>query len=86
MTATRCFALGCLLITLAARAGGRGDGGGLKLGAQDGLEAGGSVFQTGMASWYGDDFHGKATANGEIYDMHRLTAAHPDLPFHTLHR
>ncbi|HEX7503040.1 MAG TPA: septal ring lytic transglycosylase RlpA family protein, partial [Acidobacteriota bacterium] len=42
------------------------------------------VFQTGVASWYGDDFHGKVTANGEIYDMHKLTAAHQDLPFHTL--
>jgi hypothetical protein len=43
-----------------------------------------SVFQTGIASWYGDDFNGKATANGEIYDMHKLTAAHQNLPFHTL--
>ena len=46
--------------------------------------AGGGVFQTGVASWYGDDFHGRTTANGEIYDMRKLTAAHPDLPFHTL--
>jgi rare lipoprotein A len=42
------------------------------------------VFQTGVASWYGDDFHGKATANGEVYDMHKLTAAHQTLPFHSL--
>jgi rare lipoprotein A len=42
------------------------------------------VFQTGIASWYGVDFHGKTTANGEVYDMHRLTAAHQNLPFHTL--
>jgi hypothetical protein len=42
------------------------------------------LFQTGVASWYGDDFHGQATANGEIYDMYRLTAAHQNLPFHTL--
>lgn len=34
----------------------------------------------GMASWYGADFHGRKTANGEIYDMHALTAAHPTLP------
>lgn len=34
----------------------------------------------GIASWYGDDFHGRKTANGEIYDMNRLTAAHPTLP------
>lgn len=36
--------------------------------------------RTGIASWYGDDFHGRKTANGEIYDMNALTAAHPTLP------
>lgn len=36
--------------------------------------------QTGVASWYGPDFHGKLTANGEIYDMNEITAAHPTLP------
>ena len=35
---------------------------------------------TGMASWYGDDFHGRYTANGEVFDMNSLTAAHPTLP------
>jgi rare lipoprotein A len=34
----------------------------------------------GMASWYGDDFHGRLTANGEVFDMMSLTAAHPTLP------
>lgn len=34
----------------------------------------------GMASWYGDDFHGRQTANGEVFDMGSLTAAHPTLP------
>src|SRR4030081_2130473 len=34
----------------------------------------------GMASWYGDDFHGRQTANGEVFDMASLTAAHPTLP------
>ncbi|MDO9561233.1 MAG: septal ring lytic transglycosylase RlpA family protein [Bradyrhizobium sp.] len=34
----------------------------------------------GMASWYGDDFHGRLTANGEVFDMSSLTAAHPTLP------
>jgi rare lipoprotein A len=34
----------------------------------------------GMASWYGDDFHGRRTANGEVFDMTSLTAAHPTLP------
>lgn len=36
--------------------------------------------RTGMASWYGDDFHGRLTANGEIFDMNTMTAAHPTLP------
>ena len=36
--------------------------------------------QTGIASWYGDDFHGKKTSNGETYDMHAMTAAHKTLP------
>jgi rare lipoprotein A len=34
----------------------------------------------GTASWYGDAFHGRLTANGEIYDMNNLTAAHPTMP------
>jgi rare lipoprotein A len=36
--------------------------------------------QEGLASWYGADFHGKRTSNGEIYDMYALTAAHKTLP------
>jgi rare lipoprotein A len=36
--------------------------------------------ETGIASWYGTDFHGKDTANGETYDMNDLTAAHRTLP------
>lgn len=36
--------------------------------------------ESGMASWYGELFHGRRTANGEIYDMEALTAAHPTLP------
>ena len=35
---------------------------------------------TGVASWYGTPYHGRLTANGEIYDMEALTAAHPTLP------
>jgi rare lipoprotein A len=34
----------------------------------------------GIASWYGPDFHGKLTANGELYDMHAISAAHPTMP------
>jgi rare lipoprotein A len=36
--------------------------------------------EDGLASWYGDDFHGRLTANGEVFDMDALTAAHPTLP------
>lgn len=36
--------------------------------------------EEGVASWYGPDFHGKKTSNGEVYDMHGLTAAHKTLP------
>jgi rare lipoprotein A len=39
--------------------------------------------QRGIASWYGRDFHGKKTSNGEIYDMYALTAAHKTLPLGT---
>jgi hypothetical protein len=34
----------------------------------------------GVASWYGADFHGRQTANGEVFDMHAISAAHPTLP------
>jgi rare lipoprotein A len=34
----------------------------------------------GLASWYGDEFHGRLTANGEVFDMHSISAAHPTLP------
>ncbi|UGQ16387.1 septal ring lytic transglycosylase RlpA family protein [Borrelia sp. RT5S] len=40
----------------------------------------------GLASWYGEAFHGKTTANGEKFDMTSLTAAHKELPFNTVVR
>ena len=40
--------------------------------------------QSGIASWYGQEFHGRPTSNGEIYNMHELTAAHRTLPFGTM--
>ena len=40
----------------------------------------GEYDETGMASWYGEDFNGKATANGEIFDMNEVSIAHPTLP------
>jgi rare lipoprotein A len=45
-----------------------------------------SYAETGIASWYGPDFHGKYTANGELYDMNDLTAAHRTLPMPSLVR
>jgi rare lipoprotein A len=42
--------------------------------------------ETGLASWYGHPYHGRASASGEIYDMERMTAAHRTLPFGTMVR
>jgi len=42
--------------------------------------------ETGIASWYGPGFHGKQTANGEVYDQNELTAAHQTLPMPTFVR
>ena len=39
-----------------------------------------SYSAEGVASWYGEDFHGRQTANGEVYDMASISAAHPTLP------
>lgn len=50
------------------------------------LESSAGYDRTGIASWYGRDFHGKKTANGERYDMHALSAAHKTLPLPTLVR
>lgn len=42
--------------------------------------------ETGIASWYGDPYHGRRAANGEIYDMYLFTAAHRTWPFDTFVR
>jgi rare lipoprotein A len=47
------------------------------------LLSGEGLVQEGMASWYGKDFHGKKTSNGETYNMYGKTAAHKILPFGT---
>lgn len=39
-----------------------------------------AFVQRGKASWYGVKFHGQKTSSGELYDMHKMTAAHPTLP------
>jgi rare lipoprotein A len=41
---------------------------------------------SGIASWYGKDFHGRKTSNGEIYNMYDMTAAHKTLPMNTMVR
>ena len=41
---------------------------------------------TGISSLYAEDFHGKLTANGEVYDMYGVTAAHKTLPLNTICR
>jgi rare lipoprotein A len=51
-----------------------------------GLRRGGDTVnwrEDGLASWYGADFHGRRTANGERYDMYAMTAAHKTLPLGT---
>jgi rare lipoprotein A len=46
----------------------------------------GPYHETGIASWYGPGFQGNLTANGEVYDMNGISAAHKTLPFGTLVR
>ena len=45
-----------------------------------------NVIAKGLASWYGQRFHGRPTASGERFDMNQFTAAHKTLPFGTLVR
>ena len=47
------------------------------------LDSSQGFAERGVASWYGPDFHGKATSSGEVYDMRELTAAHKTLPIPT---
>jgi len=46
----------------------------------------GPYYETGIASWYGPGFHGNLTANGEVYDMNGISAAHKTLPLGTVVR
>lgn len=50
------------------------------------LQSAAGYEATGVASWYGRDFHGKKTANGERYDMYTMSAAHKTLPMPTMAR
>lgn len=49
-------------------------------------ETPGASYERGLASWYGLPFNGRRSANGEIYDMNKFTAAHRTLPFDTVVR
>jgi rare lipoprotein A len=62
-------------IAIFAQAGNAADQAGINPNAQAGST------ETGIASWYGADFHGRRTSNGETYDKEKLTCAHRTLPF-----
>jgi rare lipoprotein A len=78
MQMTRARALfGCLALVAAA-------GGMLSGCAGTGVRGGSPNWrEQGLASWYGSDFHGRRTANGERYNMYAMTAAHKTLPLGT---
>jgi rare lipoprotein A len=68
-----CVAAVCILLA--------GCGGKKRAKAPSAIRAG--AAETGVASWYGNPYHGRRAANGEIYDMEKMTAAHRTLPFGT---
>jgi rare lipoprotein A len=63
--------------TVSARVGKRA------VGTKTAKDATAKPYQIGIASWYGKQFHGRATASGEDFDMFELTAAHRQLPLGT---
>ncbi len=91
--ASRAFWITMLALIVASCAGERDNRGGYKVGQPYQIEG---VWyypkedqfydETGIASWYGEDFHGKNTANGELYNMDALTAAHRTLPLPVIAR
>jgi rare lipoprotein A len=78
MTSRRHAAIGLAGWLLAGCASSRHQDAGEAVPGSDGRE-----FARGLASWYGEKFHGRRTASGERFDMNALTAAHPSLPFGT---
>lgn len=58
----------------------------LLAGVAVGLAFYGPYYEVGIASWYGPGFDGNLTANGEVYDMNGVSAAHKSLPFGTVVR
>jgi len=77
------LALGCVLLSVGcAHRGGTKPPTRPPLPAPTPVEEGWT--EKGIASWYGEPYHGRRTASGEVYDMHRMTAAHKTLPFGTV--
>ena len=75
-------------ITVLASSGARSGGAGTRtyevLGrSYTTLASSAGYLESGLASWYGEPFHGRPTASGEIYDMNAFTAAHRTLPLRT---
>ncbi len=58
----------------------------LLVGVAVGMAFYGPYYEVGIASWYGPGFDGNLTANGEVYDMYGVSAAHKFLPFGTVVR
>jgi rare lipoprotein A len=61
-------------------------GSALLIGVALGFAFYGPYYEVGIASWYGPGFDGNLTANGEVYDMNGISAAHKTLPFGTVVR
>ncbi len=94
------YALCLICILMVAACGGRehtstGEAGGAHYKVGDPYQIKGETYypredysydETGIASWYGQDFHGGKTANGEVFNKDELTAAHKTLPLPTLAR
>lgn len=87
MTPIRLAALAVFALALAgcaSRGGPPGEGWGNEAPADGGPAAHEArEIGRGLASWYGEPHHGRRTANGEVFDMNTLTAAHKTLPFGT---
>ncbi len=87
--------LACLIIVTGCSADGQYHGGATSVKVGQPYQIDGEWYhprmvdqyrEVGVASWYGMPFHGRKTANGEVYDMHQFTAAHPTLPLPSLAR
>lgn len=87
--------LACLFVIVGCSSDGRHHGGAKRVKVGQPYQINGEWYhpqmvdqyrETGVASWYGTPFHGRKTANGEVYDMHGISAAHPTLPLPSLAR